>query len=60
MKKLLVKLSILPVLAMVVTLAAPPETSAQTVKTCPSGSFQCTCNGVKSCQASIEDCWNSC
>ena len=61
MKKLLVKLSVLPALALVVSLSAPSETSAQTtVKTCPSGSFQCTCNGIKSCQSSVEDCWNSC
>lgn len=61
MKKLLIKLSVLPALAMVVALAAPPETSAQTtVKTCPSGTFQCTCNGIKSCQSSIDGCWNSC
>jgi hypothetical protein len=27
---------------------------------CPDGSFQCTCNGIASCQTSILDCWNSC
>ncbi|HEY8020291.1 MAG TPA: hypothetical protein VIH93_04290 [Thermoanaerobaculia bacterium] len=27
---------------------------------CPDGSFQCTCNGVVSCQTSILGCWNSC
>jgi hypothetical protein len=27
---------------------------------CPDGSFQCTCNGVESCQTSILGCWSSC
>jgi hypothetical protein len=59
-KKLLVKLSVLPALAMVVALSAPVETSAQTTKTCPTGTFQCTCNGIRSCQSSVDGCWNSC
>jgi hypothetical protein len=65
MKKLLVKLSILPVLALAVSLSTPSNSAAQTEIApegggCPSGTFKCTCNGIESCQSSIADCWNSC
>lgn len=59
-KKLLLKLSLLPVLALALSLSTPNTSDAQTVKTCPSGSFECTCNGIRSCQSSVEGCWNSC
>lgn len=58
MKRLLIKLSILPVLAMAVNLATPARSDAQT--TCPSGTFKCTCNGIVSCQRTIQGCWDSC
>jgi hypothetical protein len=33
---------------------------AQAALACPTGTFSCTCNGVVSCQHSIQGCFDSC
>jgi len=60
MKKALIKLSILSALVITTFLSPPTRSVAQAAIACPSGTFQCTCNGISSCQSSIADCWNSC
>jgi hypothetical protein len=59
-KKSLIKLSILSAFVMAAFLSSPPQSMAQSERVCPEGSFQCTCNGVRSCQTSISGCWGSC
>ncbi|MFL6235852.1 MAG: hypothetical protein ACJ76N_22165 [Thermoanaerobaculia bacterium] len=61
MKKALIKLSLLSALVAAAFLSSPTQSVAQTsIQACPDGTFQCTCNGISSCQSSIADCWNSC
>jgi len=61
MKRILLKLSVIPVLAVAVFMATPRySTAAQQLVVCDDGTFKCTCNGQVTCQASIQDCWNSC
>jgi hypothetical protein len=60
-KKALVKLSILTALVATSFLSSPSRSVAQTsIQGCPSGTFECTCNGHKSCQSTIDGCWSSC
>jgi len=59
-KRILLKLSVIPILAMAVFMATPRYSNAQQLVVCDEGTFQCTCNGRGTCQSSILDCWNSC
>jgi hypothetical protein len=60
-KKLLLKLSILPVLGVALFLSTPSNSAAdQQLIVCADGSFSCNCMGAISCETSILDCWNRC
>ena len=46
-----------PILFILVLLAF---VCVQVASACPTGTFSCTCNGISSCQRSIQGCWDTC